>query len=82
MGPLRGGTVIPNFTFAAAGWLLLTLGCSAGTCLRTFRHRGKAGATLVVLVVLGTPLLAFTHVVLALSILFSGCVAIYGPIRS
>jgi hypothetical protein len=82
-GPLGGGAwLMPNFTFAAIGWLLLTLGCAAGTCLRLFRQRGKTGGTLLVLVLLGTPLLAFAQGILALSVVFAGCLAIFGPIRS
>ena len=80
-GPFAGVWPMPSFAFAAIGWLLLTLGCSAGTCLRLFRQRGKTGRALVVFVLLGTPLLAFAQVVLAVSIVVGGCLAI-APIRS
>lgn len=81
-GLLDGAGIMPNFMFAAVGWLLLTLGCSAGTCLYFFRRRGKTGRSLVVFVALGAPLLAFAQVVLALAVVCTGCIAIFGEIRS
>ena len=66
------------FMLAPLGWLLLTLGCSAGTCLGIFRRQGKQGATLVIFMILATPLLALAHILTIGAVAFTGCMIVTG----
>ena len=66
------------FNFAPLGWLLLLLGCSAGTCFGMLRRRGMAGAVLVIYMILGTALIAATHVIVICCVAFAGCMIVTG----
>ena len=66
------------FGFAPLGWLLLTLGCSAGTCFGIFRRQGKQGATLIVYMIFATPLLALAHILTIGAVVFTGCMVVTG----
>lgn len=69
----------PNWMLAAPGWLLLTLGCSVGTCLDLSRCRGLRGGNRVFYVVMLSPLLAVGHISVVAGIVFVGCVAMWKP---
>ena len=70
--------VFPNLTLVALGWLLLTLGCSAGTCLHALRRQGKARRTLAIYMVLATPVLAAAHLTVSAGIVGAGCAVVMG----
>lgn len=71
-----GAIVYPNLTFAAFGWVLLTLGCSAGTCLRAFRKQGKKGRALAIYMLVATPVLAVAHIAVSAGIVGAGCAVV------
>jgi hypothetical protein len=64
---IAGGSIL--------GWLLLTLGCSVGTCLELYRRQGKCGLILAVYVALTTPVLAMLHMAVIGGVAAAGCAA-------
>ena len=76
--PVVYNAAFTAFKFAPLGWLLLLLGCSAGTCLGMLRRRGMAGAVLIIYMILGTTLIAAAHVFVICSVAFAGCMVATG----
>lgn len=75
-------TIYPDLMNVGLGWALLTLGCSAGTCLRALRNQGKRGGVLALYMLLATPVLAVAQMAISVGVVVTGCEALWGPWRT